>query len=147
MAKNLIPEVCKLLGVEVGEEFKIKDINSDYTTSTNCLIDKYGRVNVLDHNGGRVCTTMSLDDFLTGEVYEIVKLPWKPKCDEQYWTFGYDVIEGGVICWNICDVCWIDSPVDFAYFKAGWAYRTYEEAEAALPKVAKELGMKYSLED
>ena len=25
MSKNLIPEIAKLLGVEVGEEFKVKD--------------------------------------------------------------------------------------------------------------------------
>ena len=24
MSKNLIPEICKMLGVEIGEKFKIK---------------------------------------------------------------------------------------------------------------------------
>lgn len=26
MAKNLIPEICKMLGVEIGEEFKVEGV-------------------------------------------------------------------------------------------------------------------------
>lgn len=28
MAKNLIPEICKMLGVELGEEFKLKCVDN-----------------------------------------------------------------------------------------------------------------------
>lgn len=36
-------------------------------------------------------------------------------------------------------------PNEYALLDKGWVYRTKEEAEAALPKVATEIGVKYEL--
>lgn len=145
MAKNLVPEVCKLLGVEVGEGFKIKDVRSGYITNVNYLIDEDGRVNVLDDDdGGRICATLSLDKFLTGD-YEIVKLPWKPKDGEKYWAFEVYCNESTTPCYTVGYSIWMGAMIDFARLKAGWVYRTREEAETALPMVAKELGVEYEL--
>ena len=148
MAKNLIPEVCKLLGVEVGEEFKIKDTHSSYISSSIYLIDEYGIVRMLDDNGSSVCA-ISLDDFLTGRIYEIVKLPWKPKEGEEYWTFDYslDIVNNKPFAtWEVCSKQWCKTSVDFALFEKGWVYRTKEEAQFALPNVAKELEVEYEVE-
>lgn len=146
MGKNLVPEVCKLLGVEVGEEFKVKDVSSDYTTTGHYLIDKYGRVNICDDNGGCVCakTAMSIDDFLTGKVYEVVKLPWKPKDGEKIWSFYFlpnGFLMAAARLWNS------DSIEHLALYQAGWVYKTQEEAKAALPSVAEKLGMKYDKQE
>lgn len=41
---------------------------------------------------------------------------------------------------------WWDSlPHEYALLDKGWVYRTRAEAEAALPKVATEIGVKYEL--
>lgn len=75
--------------------------------------------------------------LLRGEC-EIIKLPWKPKKGEKYWSF----LPGA---WMVTWYTWDDSPIDFAFYKVGWVFRTKEEAEAALPAVAKELGVEYKL--
>ena len=150
MGKNLVPEVCKLLGIEVGEKFKVKDVSSDYTTTGHYLIDEYGRVNICDDNGGCVCakTAMSIDDFLTGKVYEIIKLPWKPKVGEEYYSFdGFTSANGKEIAtiWGVYGDNWYNYPEEIALFEKGWIYKTEEEAKAALPQIAEALGIDYEL--
>ena len=136
MAKNLIPEIAKMLGVELGEEFKIKSREVwTYKFEDNRL-----RL-VGDDTKMSYETANTLAALLNGE-YEIVKLPWKPKREDTYYSFynalfkyyGYERVR------EISEYCWSDSPLDFALLKMGWVFRTREEAKAALPKVAKELG-------
>lgn len=142
MAKNLIPEICKLLGVEVGEKFRIKDVHSDYISSVYYSIDSSGRLNVSNNDGGCWRSTISLEAFLTGE-YEIVKLLWKPKREETYFSLTFSVADDKL---HVTKRSWRNRDIDhLARFKAGWVYRTREEAEAALPKVAKELGVEYEI--
>lgn len=75
---------------------------------------------------------------------EIVKLPWKPKAGEQYYSFGSRYI-GDPSIWIIVDAIWNGVAYDVAMFDKGWVYRTRAEAEAALPKVASEIGVEYEL--
>lgn len=140
MAKNLIPEICKMLGVELGEEFKIKGYNGvTYRFANDGLR--------LTHDDGSrkfdTTANMALIDLLSG-IAEIVKMPWKPKREGTVWSFCIngddddDVLE---VDWYV----WHGDVDDLARLKAGWVYRTKEEAEAALPKVAKEMGVEYEL--
>lgn len=126
MSKNLIPEIAKMLGVELGEEFKIKGYDRTYWFDLDGL-----------HSGEYAADDEDLHDLLCG-VTEIIKLPWKPKEGEKYWSF----LPGA---WMVTWYTWDDSPIDFAFYKVGWVFRTKEEAEAALPAVAKELGVEYKL--
>lgn len=75
---------------------------------------------------------------------EIVKLPWKPKAGEQYYSFGGRLI-GDPTVWIVVDVIWQGLAYDVAMFDKGWVFRTKEEAEDALPKVAAEMGVDYEL--
>lgn len=129
MSKNLINEITKMLGVEIGEEFKIR--GDDRT----CFIDLDGLH--LDYHVADDEDNAMLRDLLCGEV-EIIKIPWKPKKGEDYYTFGSSIGEWEVSCQR-----WTCHPFDLAVFAKGWAYRTREEAESALPKIAKENGVKY----
>lgn len=134
MAKNLIPEIAKMLGVELGEVFTLKGYEHDeYRIS-----EKYGLAH--RHRTFRQewqTAEMMFRDLIYGRA-EIVKLPWKPKEGEKYWSF----LPGA---WMVTWYTWDDSPIDFAFYKVGWVFRTKEEAEAALPAVAKELGVEYKL--
>ena len=133
MAKNLIPKICKMLGVELGEEFKIEGDNRTYWFDLDGL-----------HSGEYVAEDEDdamLHDLLCGEV-EIIKLPWKPKQDETFYTFGIHATENK---WVVVSVKWWDNVKNLALYKIGWVYRSQAEAEAALPAVAAEMGVRYEL--
>ena len=136
MAKNLIPEIAQMLGVEIGEDFKIKGYNEQtyrfdadgLKVIYSCLMKKR-----------LTFANVMLSSLLAGKV-EIVKLPWKPKKDDVYFTF---TIMGDK--WGTHSYLWGGFPDEYALLDKGWIYRTCEEAQAALPKVAKEMGVEYKL--
>lgn len=72
--------------------------------------------------------------------YEIVKLPWRPDYRQMYWTFG---LKDGI--WVVVPREWEDYPAEILLADKGWAYRSKEEAEDALPRVAVKLGVDYKL--
>lgn len=139
MSKNLIPEIVKLLGVEIGEEFKIKgeDELMTYRFNSDGLQVTY--------DGGieipYIATNLTFVALVKGEE-EIIKLPWKPKEEEHYYTFTstYKYTK-----WKIGLNCWHTEPQNLAFLKAGWVFRTRQEAEAALPKAAAEMGVEYEI--
>lgn len=120
MAKNYMPEIAKMLGVEVGEIFKMTDYNSLYRFTERGLEFK-GTVGW--------CLSERIEWLLTGR-NEILKLPWQPRYDEKYYkpseNFSYAVA-----------MFWHNRPWDFAYKETGMVFRTKEECEAALPELRK----------
>lgn len=131
MSKNLIPKIAKWLGVELGEVFKIK--GDDRT----CFIDLDGLH--LDYHVADDEDNAMLHDLLCGEV-EIIKLHYRPDYRQMYWTFG---LKNGI--WVVVPREWEDYPAEILLADKGWAYRSKKEAQAALPAVAKELGVEYKL--
>ena len=139
MAKNLIPQIAKMLGVEIGEEFKIKgdDEFMVYRFDSDGL--------KLTHDSGTEIATIYANVAFVGLVNgkdEIVKLPWKPKEDETFYTFGIHATENK---WVVVSAEWWDNVKNLALYKIGWIYRSQAEAEAALPAVAAEMGVRYEL--
>lgn len=137
MAKNLIPQIAKMLGVELNEEFKVKgDDETTYIFTDDGL--------KLTYDGGIGIVEISSDaafaDLVNGKD-EIVKLSWKPKFGDRY--FGVFEFNGKLM---VCryDI-WRGTIAEEAQYRCGWVYRTKEEAEAALPAVAKEMGVDYEL--
>ena len=143
MGKNLIHEVCQLLNVEIDEEFK-------FSNSANAIIYKFDNEGLKFYNkdSKKWCySDNAFCELMTGKL-GIIKLPWKPKIDEIYWTFDYflDIISNEPFAtWKVCDKRWCQTPIDLALFEKGWVYRTSEEAETALPDIAKKLGVAYEL--
>lgn len=139
MAKNLIPQIAHMLGVEIGEEFKVKG-DDEFTykfTDNELILMLHGN----DLKLGVGATRVALGSLLNGE-REIVKILWKPDLNERYWTF-MSSLEGGKL--YVLNYMWDNSVIDAALHKVGWVFRTCEEAQAALPSVAKELGVEYKL--
>ena len=121
MAKNYMADVAGMLGVELGEEFKIEGSNLIYKFLENGLCFRCGE--------GWLPVKYQFLDLIKGEL-EIVRLPWQPKKGDEYY----------------CPVCsfkdvsrtsWVYSVCDFAYKEAGLIFKTYEECEAALPELCK----------
>lgn len=135
MTKNLIPGITKMLGVELGEEFKVDKYDEmTFKFAENMLVAR------ADFKGAKWgITYVVLSELLGGNV-EIIKLPWKPKECEDYYTFGKSFGK-----WSVLKSHWSNHPFDLALLDKGWIFRTYDEAETALPAVAKEMGVEYKL--
>lgn len=138
MAKNLIPEIAKMLGVELGEEFKVKgDDELTYRFDSDGL--------KLTHDSGielaKISANVAFVDLVNGKD-EIIKLPWNPKKGERYYTFVPRSNDEKLI---VTSTLWENDVADNALLKAGWVFKTEEEAQKALPIVAKKIGAKYEL--
>ena len=143
MAKNLIPEICKMLGVELGEEFKIKGYD-DSNTRTYKFTAQGLRVKLVEHPEATEFNALAaFNSLLVGDI-EIIKLPWKPKKGETYYTFVLMVVLMGDK-WVVRSSRWGGLPNEYALLDKGWVYRTEAEAQDALPKVAAEMGVDYEL--
>lgn len=141
MAKNLIPEIAKMLGVEIGEEFKIKGYEEWFYKFDNDRVLKFKHNDDVKMSVAPVSVYVAFFALLKGEC-EIIKLPWKPKQDETFYTFGIHATENK---WVVVSVKWWDNVKNLALYKIGWIYRSQAEAEAALPAVATEIGVEYEL--
>lgn len=136
MSKNLIPQIAEMLGVGLGEEFEIKGRKG---VAYKFIIDELIVSGSNNAEHGYTSANMVLVSLVRGDA-EIVKLPWKPKMYEEYWTFG----KLGEM-WIVGTLSWRDLPYEILLFDKGWVYRTRAEAEAALPVVAAEMGVEYEL--
>lgn len=142
MSKNLLPEIAKMLDVEMYEKFKIEDMSSDLVFRIGVDGLEMERFDYAEDD--RIWVTLAscnFVDLLTGKA-KIVKLPWKPKKGDVYFSFGRLGDK-----WVVRSLWWGGFPEEYALLDKGWVYRTKEEAKAALPAVAKELGVEYELND
>lgn len=135
MAKNLIPIIAKELGVEIGEEFKLK--YNDNSVLKNCEKERIFRftdakLEEQDYYRDDVWNgAYAVVDLLVYGTYEVVKLPFEPKMGEKYWTYD--------IGWRIDNWCWANNVEDYCRKACDMVFRTKEEAIAALPAKCKEL--------
>lgn len=140
MSKNLIPQIAQMLGVELGEEFKLKNKQDNcvstelYKFSEDSLLYRYQ-----DQDGYYTALSLTLYHLFRGDC-EVIKLLWKPKKGDAYFTF---VLMGDK--WVVRSSRWGGLPNEYALLDKGWAFRTEAEAQDALPKVAAEMGVDYEL--
>lgn len=117
---NHIPEVAKLLGVEIGEEFDIEGFcYNPYHFTDSGLIDRED-----DENNE------ALVSLITGQ-YPIIKRPFIPKEEERY----FYIDEDGDIRPSSNDL----DAFDFALIAFGNCFRTKEEAERNKEAILKKM--------
>lgn len=137
MSKNLFPQIAEMLNVDIGEEFKLQEIdNKIYKIELNGFWQRTENQKCWDSMEG---SFFELNAILMGK-RTVVKLPWKPKKGETYYTF--ELLNGK---WIVHLLWWIDSPNEYALLDKGWVYRSQAEAETALPAVAAEMEVQYEL--
>lgn len=149
MDKNIMSQIAQLLGVELGEEFKVNLATEDEIfriTTENGLEIKKLESSSKDNTGDttlQVWKTIptSFVKLLTGEA-KIIKLPFKPKQGDVFWSFYRSISSDK---WLVISITWTNTVTDIARFKVGWCYRTEAEAKSALPEIAKEQGVGYEL--
>lgn len=120
MAKNFMPEIAKMLGVELGEEFIIE--NADRKETVVLGMDGLHVVqpnNVLGPNHYQLLVNVLLG------LYEIKKKPWEPKEGEYFY---YPDVKRKAVC----RLPWDSQFFDFAMKALDMIYRSREEAEAHL---------------
>ena len=137
---NLIPEIAKMLGVDLGEEFKIKG----YDGLTYKLTDNGLELTAVDGQKTKWFDHGALNSLLKGKM-EIVKLPWKPKKEERCWYIIADPDCDNEESLIAVEDWWYGSFDEQIALKAGVVFRTRKEAYAALPAVEKEVGVEYEL--
>lgn len=130
MTKNYMLGVAKLLGVELGERFKICSRGCAKFGSPLFANDYF-----LDEKGGLMCG--DADSFckapasVLGEIilgnFEIMKLPWKPKYGEYYYCPSINQKK-------VIQPMWLGDTRDYSLKALCMVYRTKEEAEANLSK-------------
>ena len=118
MSENLIPKIAELLGVEVGERFKIK--NSDKEETVVLAMDGFHVIqpnDVLGPDHGEL-----LSKVLQG-LYEVKKIPWQPKEGEEFFY-------PNIVCGFVSSARWKnDLNFHIAMKALGMVYRTEQEAE------------------
>ena len=119
MGRNYMPEVAKMLGLEIGEEF---DILYKDGTATELGPFKFTNETILDCDGDEL-QCWRLCCLLTGE-YTLQKRPWRPKDVEQFWLVKSD----GNVCSNHF---YKNDANDLALLNMGNCFPTEEAAKAA----------------
>ncbi len=128
MMANHMTEVAQMLGVEIGEVFKITD-------DTHANYPRYYRftenVGVEASDDGvkwGMTKAGALECLLMGYI-RIAKLPWKPARNDTY----YYPTPSGRELWE-CTI-WVDSKYDCMKLSRGLVYKTKGEAVAAAEKM------------
>ena len=137
MSKNLFPQIAEMLNVDIGEEFKLQEIdNKIYKIELNGFWQRTENQKCWDSMEG---SFFELNAILMGK-RTVVKLPWKPKKGDVYYIFNLSNDK-----WSTWSVMWAGFPEEYALLDKGWIYFTKAEAETALPAVAAEMGVQYEL--
>ena len=108
---SYMEEVAKMLGVELGEYFKIYRCDDLYFLTYDGLYN----------NESGFKADVMLSGLLSGK-YKINRRPCRPQEDEKY----YVVLCDGSISLRY----WEDCASQINYYKIGNFYRTHQEAEA-----------------
>ena len=119
MSKNYIPEIAEMLGVEVGEEFRILGQEGDF---------KFSREELLCYSSNTNCCESVLIGLIRGKL-TIKRHPFKPIYGETYYfidTFG-----------DIYDETWYDNSENIAYYLMGNCFRSKKVAETHMDEIAK----------
>ena len=125
---NLIQKVAEMLGVGVGQEFKIKQTSGDIKSA------KYRFRNIGDQiiyertdfcGDWTMCSAEEVGLLVLGK-HEIVKLPFEPKDGDLYWGVGWVGLNENVF---VGTCVWHDTQENYADKYCGNCFRTEAEAE------------------
>ena len=129
-AMNYYKQIAEMLGVELGEEFKVKFKEGD-ATETVYKITQDGFVD----SKHEIVANFIFYEVLKGEC-EIVKLSWKPKKGNLCWFYSPYSDTAFEYEWN-------GSYGDLLNWKLGTCFRTKEEAETKWKDIMEQIQKEY----
>lgn len=111
MAENKMEEVAALLGLELGERFKISTSNFEYAL-------KHDGLKLYRNAEAEESADYILEDLLKGQA-QIIKKTWKPEVGSIYFWAGHS---------NIYESWWKGDMRDYAFYAVGNCFETRNEA-------------------
>ena len=131
---NYYKKIAEMLGVELGEEFRLKE-----NKTKNIVIPRYKITQeeglTYSVNRNEFDRSVSLMSIINGS-YSVVKLPWKPEKGELYWYYSVGLKEANFTQWE--DKLW-----DLLYWKVGNFFKTKEEAETKGKAIIEQIYKEY----
>lgn len=123
MGKNYMPEVARMLGVEINEEFDVF-LTEDVESSVNPY--KFTGEKFVNKDGDEMKAAV-LGRIIYGR-YTLQKRPWRPKYGEKYWfVYTNETIYS--------DIFYKENVYCFAILSMGNCFPSKEAAEAAKPEM------------
>lgn len=139
---NLEKDVAKLImdayGLQDGERFHIQYKNNVVKECHYMFEDKTLKYQGVFSNTPYDASSKTFEDIIYDRA-KIIKIPWKPKNGENYWTYYGTYYEADDIDWNTSPSTWYTTPTDLCRYKCGIVFRTEEEALKNLESKKKEL--------
>ena len=136
---NYYKKIAEMLGVELGEEFRLEEFRLKENKTKNILIPRYKITQeeglMYSVNRNEFDRSTMLMSIINGR-YSIVKLPWKPKYGEKYWSYSTKI--NGTCCntfWELIE--------DYAMWESGNCFRTEEEAKTKGKEIMEKLVKEY----
>ena len=126
---NYMREIAGLLGVELGESFKIADDTYGRHRLYHRFTERAGIEISDDGVKWEMATSVVLKRLLMGDA-RIIKLPWKPSHGDEYWTPIVNQVATSTL-WSK----WSNSDNDNYRYEHGLICRTKEEAVAMTKKM------------
>lgn len=127
MAKNLMPEIIKMIGVEYGERFKLRIAGKESCEAGLSFFTERGNLMWISSHNEVSESNDEIFNILSG-FYEVVKLPWEPKYNDVYWTMLFKS-DGKPFTDRLV---WSGDSIDFSKKALGMVYRTEKEAKEHL---------------
>ena len=131
---NYYKKIAEMLGVELGEEFSLKNNKTNVLNECRYKItQEEGIMYSIDRE--KWVRSDVLMSILNGS-YSVVKLPWKPKNDEKYWYYSETINQATYHKWSFGNY-------DLCLWKLGNCFRTEEEAEAKGKEIVEQIMKEY----
>lgn len=130
---NYYKQIAEMLGLELGQEFRIIDSHERTIDAALFEITEDGLFSKANNLSGKV--TLMLDLILSGKC-KVVPKPWKPKKGDAYWKWATNLELAQFKRWN-------DASVDFACWKLGNCFKTSEEAQSKGKEIMEKLVKEY----
>lgn len=133
---NYWKQFAKMLGLELGQEFEIKD--EDGKRKINTYIITENGLYYKEKTGAWFSVTpVALNLILKGK-YEVVHKPWKPKKGDTCWYYS--------IGWKrAISLTWEGETIDSCLWKGGNCFKTEEEAKTKGKKIMEQIQKEFEV--
>lgn len=127
---NKMPDVATLLGVKIGERFRIKEVHNDYIWWI-AMDGLHGEVTAKGMDALRAGIlapklTDALWRLLIG-MFTVRKMPWRPRKGDEYWYVAWTTDCGETF---IHPETWRESFMDYLLLRSHNCFKTKDEAES-----------------
>nr|DAG61209.1 MAG TPA: hypothetical protein [Caudoviricetes sp.] len=133
---NYYKQFAEMLGLELGREFVITDLDGKRQDDNTYEITEDGISVKKPRNIGMCCRIPAIFTNVLDGKYKVVQVPWKPKFGEQYWSYSARTNQS-------CCGAFAGFVEDYAIWKSGNCFKTKEEAETKGKEIMEQLQKEY----